>query len=1510
MPGAANHIANISNLANCPERLTKKINVMEGLELHEGLLTKDEELVLVKDIEALLAAGERRLLPGETFMKPQKNKDGNGRRTMQFGCAYEYRDGVNGFTHGIKPERTVCGLPPCMKAIINRLVVTGVVTKAMAPDSVIVNSYQTGDCIPPHVDHHDFERPFCTLSLLSEQSILFGQTILAPEPGVFEADVELSLPRRSVLVLAGNGADVAKHCIPCVDEPRISITLRKMRPQFAQDCASHLTVVPLPTGVLATLGAQTDAVADLFLPPTKPSGGDLAAPRPHFSWASASTTTGAVAAAAAAAAAVAASSDTAPPSSTSDAPSQSELTTPSPTSSVSGSSLGELPETPTAEEEGEETSKTDDGGGGVVTGRRSPTLSPNAPPFAVSEQAHGARSKPAAFASSEILTTTGGERNVANHKVSPTTPLVVDHPVGFYNTEDDTADGLVQAFLSAAGHASRAKALQDKNSRGGGPDAASTAATDDAAAAPPPSMTSFPGEAWLRSPRRATSAGKRFDSLLSCCLMHDDHPLMPINKLVSLLVRSDLAAAAAVGASASIPHGVSFGEFLSSWPISKCLQVLCNVRRAPVAVWPIDCRSNRDMGDSTGLRSAVALAAGSVGGSSSIDDRLSETPRFNFNAPTVLWPAAQIVGGGDSAAAYPPAPTGSMLCLLHEVRTQRLSHFRLLVHLNPLLVVPSAAAPPLPPPPLPPPPAPPALPQKPDVTSTEEGVILARQLSVPAPAVQATQGQQADANDEQGHLPPPKKAQQRGRQHPFNWADEPSSADGSNAGVGSEVASSKSITAAAAAADGTPPPGSLRRGFTGDAPAAAAEGGGGSAAAVLQPKVRKGEVRKPGPRLRGESKVRTLPCKYFPSGSCSYGDRCSFIHTLALDNQSPQSNKANTSESTRQRQLKAALSSPPSPPHMPARVASFFAESPLREGGGSNNIEDDSVKEDGGGFGGGDGGSAEISTEKAELVALSMAAVSTLETTTTVGKADSGDTDTMVSPRNNSTGVCAGEEKEPAVATRPAMGPGERIHSPISLPFPPLTASSRGGGSAPPPPPPPRAPRFVLQSGGVLAMPRATTATKAQATSPFLPPLKMFSMAQPFAALVLNGVKTIETRGLDDFAALASPGEVLLLHVGFKDWPSNKEQPKDALCGGGSNFYSPSDDPAKLVGQPPFLTSEEYGEACSLTAARHGFTEDEARGKIVGLVKVGRSWPNPFIKGREGEAAAATVDSVPELSLAELQRGSGLLRPPLWLTEILGVVRFKQPLAMTKSVMSLPTCPERVSGGAVESQPSVVLPEALSSPSPRSERRFLKLFDQLPRKVLNELKGANPGPGSGEVVDDMLRRLREYEQRHAQHTREQASRQQRQLAQQRVEEQTERQLAQKRVEQQLQQQQQPPQQQQKHKQQEQQHLEQQHQEQQQRQQQRQQQEQRHLGQQHQGQQQQRPPHQRAAAEAEPTDNAAQASREVAGTTDVDAEDAKALAEAIAASEQQADWEMQRVLAAQQQQQQQQQAEEE
>ena len=199
----------------------------------------------------------------------------------------------------------------------------GVLPKNKEPDTAIINVYDVEDCIPPHIDHHDFDRPFCTISLLSQQNIMFGNRIISRGPADFQADYEMPLPTGqltgqfrgricitvqgitrcislcwvlqlalmqqaihvamrsaintaskshiaspapcmrhlhltvyllmgwwpspiavaqylvivlctcvagSCLVLKGNGADVAQHCVPPVSTRRMSITLRRYTP--------------------------------------------------------------------------------------------------------------------------------------------------------------------------------------------------------------------------------------------------------------------------------------------------------------------------------------------------------------------------------------------------------------------------------------------------------------------------------------------------------------------------------------------------------------------------------------------------------------------------------------------------------------------------------------------------------------------------------------------------------------------------------------------------------------------------------------------------------------------------------------------------------------------------------------------------------------------------------------------------------------------------------------------------------------------------------------------------------------------------------------------------------------------------------------------------------------------------------------------------------------------------------------------------------------------------------
>jgi alkylated DNA repair protein alkB family protein 5 len=155
---------------------------------------------------------------------------GKGRATIQFGCCYNYAVDRDGNPPGIVRDTAVDPLPPLIAAMVRRLVLWRVLPRSCVPDSCIVNIYDVDDCIPPHVDSHDFVRPFCTASFLAECDILFGRSLKVLGPGEFggAGSTSIRLPAGSVLVLSGNGADVAKHCVPAVPAKRISITFRKM----------------------------------------------------------------------------------------------------------------------------------------------------------------------------------------------------------------------------------------------------------------------------------------------------------------------------------------------------------------------------------------------------------------------------------------------------------------------------------------------------------------------------------------------------------------------------------------------------------------------------------------------------------------------------------------------------------------------------------------------------------------------------------------------------------------------------------------------------------------------------------------------------------------------------------------------------------------------------------------------------------------------------------------------------------------------------------------------------------------------------------------------------------------------------------------------------------------------------------------------------------------------------------------------------------------------------------
>ncbi|KAF8404095.1 hypothetical protein HHK36_008975 [Tetracentron sinense] len=206
----------------------KPTNVLQGLELHTRVFDTEDQKKIVDYIYSLQRMGQKGQLRARTYSEPKKWMRGKGRVTMQFGCCYNYAIDKNGNPPGIVRDEEVDPLPLMFKKMIERLVRWHVLPPTCIPNSCIVNIYEEGDCIPPHIDHHDFIRPFCTVSFLTECKILFGSNLKVVSAGEFSGPVSIPLPVGSVLILAGNGADIAKHCVPGVPAKRISITFRRM----------------------------------------------------------------------------------------------------------------------------------------------------------------------------------------------------------------------------------------------------------------------------------------------------------------------------------------------------------------------------------------------------------------------------------------------------------------------------------------------------------------------------------------------------------------------------------------------------------------------------------------------------------------------------------------------------------------------------------------------------------------------------------------------------------------------------------------------------------------------------------------------------------------------------------------------------------------------------------------------------------------------------------------------------------------------------------------------------------------------------------------------------------------------------------------------------------------------------------------------------------------------------------------------------------------------------------
>ena len=204
------------------------IDLAEGLVLHRNVISVAFEQELIEWVLRECERGRRGLVRKPTYLRASGTRSqGNAREALMYGGFFDFNRARPG-KRGLVPP-----FPPILDRLVRTLVdEKGLLPASVRPDSVIINSYAAGDCIPPHVDHESYFRPISTLSLLGEEPMLIGSKFRTVKACTWEPIVGLAVPcpRRSLLVLDGNSGNIAKHCISCCSGPRISITLRKQPP--------------------------------------------------------------------------------------------------------------------------------------------------------------------------------------------------------------------------------------------------------------------------------------------------------------------------------------------------------------------------------------------------------------------------------------------------------------------------------------------------------------------------------------------------------------------------------------------------------------------------------------------------------------------------------------------------------------------------------------------------------------------------------------------------------------------------------------------------------------------------------------------------------------------------------------------------------------------------------------------------------------------------------------------------------------------------------------------------------------------------------------------------------------------------------------------------------------------------------------------------------------------------------------------------------------------------------
>ena len=154
-----------------------------GIIYKPDFISQQEEIELLKEIDAT---------PWLTDLR---------RRVQHYGFRYDYKKRAVSESDRIEP------LPPWVKPLAERL--QDVNYLGAMPDQLIINEYQPGQGIAPHIDRDCFGNRIAAVSLSGDCLL----RLHAPDSGDEKDFIEVAVRHRSLMVYTGEGRAKWRHSI-------------------------------------------------------------------------------------------------------------------------------------------------------------------------------------------------------------------------------------------------------------------------------------------------------------------------------------------------------------------------------------------------------------------------------------------------------------------------------------------------------------------------------------------------------------------------------------------------------------------------------------------------------------------------------------------------------------------------------------------------------------------------------------------------------------------------------------------------------------------------------------------------------------------------------------------------------------------------------------------------------------------------------------------------------------------------------------------------------------------------------------------------------------------------------------------------------------------------------------------------------------------------------------------------------------------------------------------------